>query len=119
MPGSAFQASAQKHCCIPCRSVLPRVFSSASSSVYFFAARLPYGCVLRGCEGASWGGLYGVSVLSGIGFTMSLFIAGLAFEDRAIDTEMLFDERLGILLGSGLSGVVGYLVLHRVLPRQA
>jgi NhaA family Na+:H+ antiporter len=86
------------------------VFLCCALAIRLRLARLP--------DGASWGGLYGVSVLSGIGFTMSLFISGLAFEDRAIDTVMLFDERLGILLGSGLSGVVGYLVLHRVLPRQ-
>ena len=86
------------------------VFLCCVLAIRLGLARLP--------DGASWGGLYGVSVLSGIGFTMSLFISGLAFEDRAIDTVMLFDERLGILLGSGLSGVVGYLVLYRVLPRQ-
>jgi NhaA family Na+:H+ antiporter len=87
------------------------VFLCCVIAIRLGLARLP--------DGASWGGLYGVSVLSGIGFTMSLFISGLAFEDRAIDTPMLFDERLGILLGSGLSGVVGYFVLYRVLPRQA
>jgi NhaA family Na+:H+ antiporter len=86
------------------------VFLCCVLAIRLGLARLP--------DGASWGGLYGVSVLSGIGFTMSLFISGLAFEDRAIDTVMLFDERLGILLGSGLSGVVGYFVLYRVLPRQ-
>ena len=49
---------------------------------------------------------------------MSLFIGGLAFENVELDPDILFDERLGIILGSVLSGVVGYLVLHRSLPRQ-
>ncbi|HEX5787920.1 MAG TPA: Na+/H+ antiporter NhaA [Woeseiaceae bacterium] len=71
-------------------------------------ARLP--------EGSSWAGLYGVSVLAGVGFTMSLFIAGLAFEGRPQDASMLFDERLGILLGSLASGVAGYAILRLALP---
>jgi len=67
--------------------------------------------------GASWGGLYGISILAGVGFTMSLFVGGLAFENVAMDADIVFDERLGIIAGSLLSGVVGSLVLHRVLPR--
>lgn len=61
----------------------------------------------------SWGGLYGVAALCGIGFTMSLFISSLAFEGT--DIKLIFDERLGILAGSVMSGVVGYLVLRRCL----
>lgn len=67
--------------------------------------------------GASWAGLYGVSILSGVGFTMSLFVGGLAFDSGDMDRSLLFDERLGIILGSLLSGVAGYLVLHKALPR--
>ncbi len=61
-------------------------------------------------KGMSWSSLYGTAILCGIGFTMSLFIGSLAFEETDID--LLFDERLGILLGSLVSGVFGYLVLH-------
>ncbi|HSM31498.1 MAG TPA: Na+/H+ antiporter NhaA [Woeseiaceae bacterium] len=68
-------------------------------------------------EGASWGSLYGVAVLSGVGFTMSLFIDTLAFQNLPADTVFDFDARLGILLGSIASGVLGYVVLHRTLPR--
>jgi NhaA family Na+:H+ antiporter len=71
-------------------------------------ARLP--------AGTSWGGLYGVSILCGVGFTMSLFVSSLAFESTASDVREMFDERLGILLGSALSGAAGYFVLSRVLP---
>ncbi len=54
--------------------------------------------------------LYGVAVLCGVGFTMSLFIGSLAFE--ATGDNILVDERLGILVGSLLSGVWGYFVIR-------
>jgi NhaA family Na+:H+ antiporter len=73
-------------------------------------ARLP--------DGANWGGLYGVSILCGVGFTMSLFVGSLAFENTVIDQSMIFDERLGIILGSLLSGIMGYLVLYFSLPKS-
>ena len=44
-----------------------------------------------------------------------LFIGSLAFEQTRMD--ILFDERLGILMGSFLSGLAGYLFLNKVLPR--
>ncbi len=59
-------------------------------------------------EGCNWKQLYGVSILTGIGFTMSLFIVSLAFED---DSLFQFTDKLAILIGSFLSGVIGYLVL--------
>jgi NhaA family Na+:H+ antiporter len=57
-----------------------------------------------------WGLLYGVSLLCGIGFTMSLFIASLAFEAGGGDYLGL--ERIGILTGSLIAGTAGYLVLR-------
>jgi NhaA family Na+:H+ antiporter len=58
--------------------------------------------------GASWLQLYGVSLLCGIGFTMSLFIGGLAYADP-----LLVDEvKIGVLMGSILSAVVGFWVLR-------
>ena len=65
-------------------------------------------------EGISWSVLYGASLLTGIGFTMSLFIGSLSFEQSGIN--LLFDERLGIIVGSLLSAICGYLLLSRVLP---
>jgi NhaA family Na+:H+ antiporter len=65
--------------------------------------------------GVSWLSLYGVAVLCGIGFTMSLFIGSLAFD--MTDTRGVFDERLGIIAGSLLSGVLGYVVLRVSLPK--
>jgi NhaA family Na+:H+ antiporter len=61
-------------------------------------------------KGMSWNSLYGTAVLCGIGFTMSLFIGSLAFEGTGVN--QLFDERIGIILGSLVSGFVGYLLLR-------
>ncbi len=70
-----------------------------------------YGCVRLGIarlpEGASWVSLYGVAVLAGIGFTMSLFIGTLAW-DTADHAAPL---RIGVLGGSLLSGIAGYAIL--------
>jgi len=64
-----------------------------------------------------WIHVYGTALLCGVGFTMSLFIASLAFEATGVD--LLFDERLGIIAGSLLSGACGYLILRRTLPTQS
>jgi NhaA family Na+:H+ antiporter len=61
----------------------------------------------------SWLSVYGVALLCGVGFTMSLFIGSLAFEETGVN--LLFDERLGIIIGSLLSGACGYLVLRASL----
>ena len=87
------------------------IFSLCFLAIKLGLARLP--------DGAGWGGLYGVSVLCGVGFTMSLFIGSLAFENKIFEQSMVFDERLGIILGSLLSGIVGYIVLHLTLPKPA
>ncbi len=67
--------------------------------------------------GMSWGSLYGLSALCGIGFTMSMFIGSLAFEQTGVD--MVFDERLGIIIGSLFSGIVGYFILNKSLPKKS
>ena len=70
------------------------------------AARLP--------DGASWPQFAGVAALCGVGFTMSLFIGSLAFEGPEYFTPI----RLGVIAGSLLSGIMGYLLL-RFAPRHA
>ncbi|MDQ7011331.1 MAG: Na+/H+ antiporter NhaA, partial [Mariprofundaceae bacterium] len=61
-----------------------------------------------------WRQLFGISMLCGVGFTMSLFIGSLAFEANI--AMPLFDERLGIMAGSAIAGIAGYAYLRRVLP---
>ena len=65
-------------------------------------ARLP--------TGVNWLHMYGVALLCGIGFTMSLFISSLAFQQG--EQVVPVDDRLGILIGSLVSGIFGYLVLR-------
>lgn len=64
-------------------------------------------------EGLSWGHIYGAALLCGIGFTMSLFIGALAFEDPAL----IDAAKIGTLAGSAVAGLLGFLVL-RLLPVQ-
>ena len=62
-------------------------------------------------QNAGWGALVATAMLGGIGFTMSLFIAGLAFPDPV----MLDEAKIGVLTASTIAGVTGYLVLGRVV----
>jgi NhaA family Na+:H+ antiporter len=66
--------------------------------------------------GSSWPAIWGVSILCGIGFTMSLFISELAFPR----SQLLIEEaKIGILLGSLISAVLGFVVLRLVTqPRD-
>lgn len=70
------------------------------------AARLGLG---RLPDGVSWAALHGCAWLGGIGFTMSLFIATLAFEG----TDFLDSAKVGILSGSVVAGLVGTVILRR------
>jgi hypothetical protein len=77
-------------------------------------------------DGVDWRGLFGTSILCGIGFTMSIFIAELAFktapgaapETAARAAELLNESKGGILLGSLVSAVAGVAALWFVLPRS-
>ncbi len=75
------------------------VMSFSFIAIKFKIAQLP--------EGVSWSQFYGMSLLAGIGFTMSLFIGTLAFEDIEHATSV----RLGVLTGSLLSAIAGTIVL--------
>ena len=75
------------------------VFASVRLAVALGLAQRP--------AGAGWGQVYGVAVLCGIGFTMSLFIGGLAFADPQHETAV----KLGVLAGSALSGLAGAAIL--------
>lgn len=70
-------------------------------------ARLP--------ENVSWKHVYGVACLTGVGFTMSLFIGSLAFATA----DVMNAVRLGVVLGSVLSGIIGYLLLKSAAHHSA
>ena len=78
------------------------IFGFAWLAVRFGFGALP--------AGVSWKQIYGAAWLGGIGFTMSLFVAGLAFPDSA----HLREAKVGILFGSLAAGAVGYLLLSRL-----
>jgi len=79
------------------------IFVFCYLGIKFGIAKLP--------QNMNFTALYGTAALCGVGFTMSLFIGSLAFEETGFN--MIFDERLGILIGSLASGIVGYWVLNK------
>ena len=83
------------------------VFASVWLAVKLRLARLP--------TGSTWLSIYGVSLLTGIGFTMSLFIGSLAFEHGTFDHSVA--TRVGVLAGSLMSALLGYAVLRVALRR--
>jgi len=62
-------------------------------------------------KNVNWSLLYGVSLLCGVGFTMSLFIGSLAFEQGS--EGLIYQDRLGIVIGSLISGVLGYWIINK------
>jgi len=77
------------------------VFGAARLAVALRLARLP--------EGTTWSQVYGVAILGGVGFTMSLFIAALAYQQPG----MILKSNVSIVVGSALSACVGMIVLAR------
>jgi len=67
-------------------------------------------------EGSNFKQLYAVSILTGIGFTMSLFVNSLAFPD---DTMFAYTDKLAVLIGSFASGILGYFLLRSFTNKQA
>ena len=61
----------------------------------------------------NWGQIYGVSLLTGIGFTMSIFVGNLAYPGSP---EMIQSAKMGIIFGSGFSALLGYFVLSLTCP---
>lgn len=79
------------------------IFSACWLAVKAGIAKLP--------EGTNWRQMYGVTLLCGIGFTMSLFIGSLAFEQQGL--EHINSVKVGVLLGSLLSAVLGAIVIAK------
>jgi NhaA family Na+:H+ antiporter len=65
----------------------------------------------------TWMEIYGVAILCGIGFTMSLFLGTLAFQ--RINPVYLIEVRLGVLIGSLLSGVIGAIILQWAFMKKS
>ena len=76
------------------------VFGMTFAAVKFGISSMP--------EGTTWPQFYGIALLTGIGFTMSLFIGTLAFEDPSYAPGV----RMGVITGSILSAIAGYLILR-------
>ncbi len=86
------------------------IFSSVWAMVKLGVVKMPQGC--------SWPEVWGVSILCGIGFTMSLFIGELAFAGTDEAARLLRDEaKIGILMGSLISAILGYVVLRLTTDR--
>ena len=85
------------------------IFSFSMLAIVLKLGKLP--------DGLTYGHLFGVAVLGGIGFTMSLFIGSLAFECSGDACVNMADERIGILMGSLLSGLIGFFILKWQLSK--
>ncbi|MFM5193621.1 Na+/H+ antiporter NhaA [Aeromonas media] len=84
------------------------IFTVSWLSVKLGIAQLP--------SGVNFKQIFAVSILCGIGFTMSMFIASLAFEHGGLDYGSY--SRLGILVGSTLAAVIGFIALRISLPNR-
>jgi NhaA family Na+:H+ antiporter len=83
------------------------VFGFCFIAIKFGFAKMP--------DNVNWTLLYGVAALCGVGFTMSLFVGSLAFEQNSASP--LFQDRLGIVIGSLISGVLGYILIKRAVKK--
>ena len=83
------------------------VFGFSFIAIKFGFAKMP--------DNVNWTLLYGVAALCGVGFTMSLFVGSLAFEQNSASP--LFQDRLGIVIGSLISGVLGYILIKRAVKK--
>ncbi len=84
------------------------IFGACWLAIKLGIAKLP--------DKATWMQFYAVTVLCGIGFTMSLFIGSLAFENQSI--AYMVDVKLGVLVGSLCSAIIGSILIARSQPRQ-
>jgi len=69
--------------------------------------------------GASWKSFASVCVVCGIGFTVSMFIADLSYAGLGAEGSAMLDQaKLGVLLGSVISAVIGCVLLNKTLPKS-
>ncbi len=85
------------------------VFGCTAVIIWTGAAKMP--------RGVTWSMMFAAGLLAGIGFTMSLFIGTLAFEGEG--SQFAVATRVGVFGASIISAIAGYVVLQRILPRDA
>ena len=95
---------------IICGLVLGKFLGIFSFSWFFIKTK-----IVPMPEGGNWPRMAAVSMLGGIGFTVSIFIATLSFPEGS---QLLNDSKLGILLGSIIAGILGYFLLKLTLPKE-
>ncbi|MDE6010886.1 MAG: Na+/H+ antiporter NhaA [Muribaculaceae bacterium] len=95
---------------IICGLVLGKFLGIFSFSWFFIKTK-----IVPMPEGGNWPRMAAVSMLGGIGFTVSIFIATLSFPEGS---KLLNDSKLGILLGSIIAGIFGYILLKLTLPKE-
>lgn len=83
------------------------IYSFTAISILSGLAKMPKGMDFRN--------LMGVSMLGGVGFTVSLFIAQLSFADAP---QLLDQAKIGVVCGTIISGILGCIILHFVLPKE-
>ena len=95
-------------------AVLAGLLAGKFAGIYFFTwlvIKMGFAGLLKGM---TWVNLTGICLLGGIGFTVSLFIANLSFEASPV----LSQAKLGVLSGTVIAGMLGYIVLHFTLPKR-
>lgn len=95
---------------IICGLVLGKFLGIFSFSWFFIATK-----IVPMPTGGNWSRMASVAMLGGIGFTVSIFIATLSFPEGS---QLLNNAKLGILCGSILAGILGYLMLKVTLPKE-
>ena len=100
-------------------AVLAGLLAGKFAGIYFFTwlvIKMGFAGLLKGM---TWVNLTGVCLLGGIGFTVALFIANLSFAGMPdVGVELLNQAKLGVFAGSFISGLCGYLILKKVLPKN-
>lgn len=91
-------------------AIVAGLFFGKQLGVFGFAWLAIVSGIAKRPAGVNWGQLYGTAALCGVGFTMSLFIGSLAFEGTGLGYSR--PDRLGIIVGSLASGILGYLIIR-------
>ncbi|WP_099465520.1 MULTISPECIES: Na+/H+ antiporter NhaA [Parabacteroides] len=100
-------------------AVLAGLFVGKTVGIFSFSYLFVKSGIVSMPTGMSKRTLLGVSMLGGIGFTVALFIANLSFgSDTPVGIDLLNQAKLGVFSGSFISGLCGYLLLKKMLPKE-